>query len=194
MPTFVEYPCERCGVTVQRQVGDEGRARFCSIRCGRLAQQMATREERFWAKVRKTDDCWEWTGTCAPFGYGVLYSGPRGQVHSEVAHRVSWELHFGPIPAGLNVCHHCDNPPCVRPDHLFVGTQADNVRDRDAKGRHWTHRGMLVGTAKLTDAQVRDMRVRRSEGALLREIAVEFGTSVGNVQTIVTRHSWRHVE
>jgi hypothetical protein len=95
--------------------------------------------ERFWSKVRKGDGCWEWVGSQDRQGYGefVVSMGPR--VRSR-AHRVAWELTNGPIPDGLNACHRCDNPVCVRPDHIFIGTQRDNVRDAMAKGRlgwHW---------------------------------------------------------
>lgn len=81
----------------------------------------------FWLKVTKTDTCWLWTGRRDKNGYG--------KVGAALSHRVFWELHNGHIPDGLYVLHHCDNPPCIRPTHLFLGTQADNVRDMAAKGR-----------------------------------------------------------
>jgi hypothetical protein len=90
-------------------------------------------EEYFWLRVKKTDGCWLWTGRKAYWGYGSvqLYAGaPRTG-----AHRASWQIHYGKIPEGLWVLHKCDNPQCVRPDHLFLGTNTDNMRDCWAKGR-----------------------------------------------------------
>lgn len=90
--------------------------------------------ERFWPKVQKTDCCWEWTGYVMPNGYGTFGRGRaiEGKVY---AHRFAYEALVGPIPVGQHVCHRCDNRRCVRPDHLFLGTQRDNMRDMVAKGR-----------------------------------------------------------
>jgi hypothetical protein len=97
--------------------------------------------ERFWPKVVKSDGCWLWVGAKFERGYGcIVAGGPRingrpAERRHLYAHRVSYELSVGPIPDGLYVCHHCDNPPCVNPSHLFLGTATDNNRDREAKGR-----------------------------------------------------------
>ena len=93
--------------------------------------------ERFWARVSKTDNCWEWTGSKSR-GYGSFSMGR--EYGTKRSHRMSYEMAYGPIPEGLFVCHHCDNPGCVRPDHLFVGTHADNMLDAIKKGR-LTHPG-----------------------------------------------------
>lgn len=90
-------------------------------------------EERFWEKVNKTETCWLWTGGCSKKGYGSIWNS-EGEKQT---HRLSWVIHYGAIPDDMKVLHKCDNPPCVNPDHLFLGSYADNNRDRDEKGRQW---------------------------------------------------------
>lgn len=87
--------------------------------------------DRFWSRVEKGPACWEWVGGRNADGYGEVRADGRMQK----AHRVSWALAHGPIPPGMHVCHTCDNPPCVNPEHLFLGTNRANMRDRQAKGR-----------------------------------------------------------
>ncbi len=95
----------------------------------------------FWSNVDKSGECWEWQGnrTSGKWNYGIVSLGHRGERMR--AHRFAWELAHGSIPEGMSVLHHCDNPPCVRHDHLFLGTQADNLEDMDAKGRRHNAHG-----------------------------------------------------
>jgi hypothetical protein len=99
---------------------------------GRRARPRVPVMDRFWAFVAQGDGCWEWTGYIRPDGYGQF--GVDRSIH-ERAHRMAYQLTAGPIPKGIDVCHRCDNPACVRPDHLFLGTRSDNMRDMVAKGR-----------------------------------------------------------
>jgi hypothetical protein len=102
--------------------------------------------KRFWQKVEKGDGCWEWQGAPSKHGgYGTFTVGGSrfNTFQRERAHRVSYQIHFGPISSGLKILHRCDNPLCVRPDHLFPGTQGDNIRDMWAKGRQNAHFGRI---------------------------------------------------
>lgn len=151
--------------------------------------------ERFWSRVQRGPDCWTWTGSRLPSGYGRFY--PRFRV-GLYAHRVSWEMANGTaVPGGLHVCHTCDNPACVRPDHLFVGTRLDNMRDMVAKGRE-SHHVAAFGeghhAAKLTADDVRAIRAAAAHGESRAALARRFGVTKANVNQIVWRTAWKHVE
>lgn len=149
--------------------------------------------ERFWRYVHKTDSCWLWTGTVSK-AYGRIWDGHG---HQQAAHRASWELHYGDIPAGLWVLHHCDTPLCIRPDHLWLGTSADNIADMDAKGRRAAstppyHRGHAINTSRLVEAQVREIRRRFAGGGVsLAALGREYGVSGEAIGYIVKRLHWR---
>jgi len=149
-----------------------------------MTNRRASLAERFWSRVDKTDGCWAWTGTVESGGYGAL----SWEGHKRRAPRLSWELHYGPIPPGLFVCHHCDNPPCVRPDHLFVGTLADNNHDRDAKGRQVSLSGERHGMAKLTSAWARVIKASTESHAALARL---YGVDESTVRAVRTGEAWR---
>lgn len=188
-----ERPCLHCG-KMFRPVAKQDIGKFCSVECHRVhPTPRGSLAERFWAKVKKLpgDGCWEWQGAQAkPGGYGVIGGGP-GRRNNLATHRVSWELHYGPIPDGLYVCHHCDNKPCVRPDHLFLGTNAENQQDAVRKGLLAC--GEKQHQAKLTDAQVLILRQKAREGVARSALAREYGVAKVTVDHIVTRRSWRHL-
>lgn len=144
-------------------------------------------EERFWSKVEKTDDCWEWTASKDNHGYGHL--GINGKIIR--AHRVAWELTTGPIPTGLCVLHKCDNPGCVRPDHLFIGTKADNNHDMIAKGRLPTQKGGANGHAKLKQKDVDEIRRQYANKEITQaRLAAKFRVDRGHISHIVNFVRW----
>lgn len=157
--------------------------------------------ERFWAKVDKSsgqNGCWTWTASTDHDGYGQIGNGSGRMVK---AHRTSWELHNGPIPDGLHCLHRCDNPPCCNPSHLFLGTNADNMRDCAAKGRCLAQahperaaRGASHGHVKLTEDAVTSIRERAERGEAQRAIGRELGVGQSAISKIVRRVNWKHVE
>lgn len=157
-----------------------------------LAVQDAAFLARFWAKVDKSGECWTWTGARTQSGYGwANLLGVAGR--SARAHRVSWWIANGPIPPGLFVCHKCDNRSCVRPDHLFTGTCADNNRDMARKGRVVTRRGSTCPHTRLTEDNVREIRALAASMAR-KDIAARFGVGYRCILHIVGRTSWKHVQ
>ena len=153
----------------------------------------AEQQERFLEKFAQaaTGDCWEWLAGRDDKGYGAF----RVDGVQKKAHRLSWELHNGVIPKGEGyhgtcVCHHCDNPGCVNPAHLFLGTNADNGRDRADKGRAARLTGETNANAKLTEA---DVRAIRADKRVIRSIAAAYGMSPPQIYRIRNRTRWSHI-
>lgn len=150
--------------------------------------------QRFDKAADKSGDCWLWMGAKDQRGYGFIHHDGKNRR----AHCVSYELHSGPIPDGLFVCHACDNPSCVNPSHLFLGTAKDNYWDARRKGRIPVicgpdNRGALNGSAKITEASVQEIRKLRSGGMKLLSIAELFGISRTQVHNIVSLKKWAHI-
>jgi hypothetical protein len=155
-------------------------------------------EQRFMNKVNKNVDtgCWEWVACTDECGYGEF----KIDGNSRHAHRVSWELFIGEIPEKMEVCHTCDNPPCVNPDHLFLGTHKENMADMVKKGRYVKgkiykgiesfHRGSLSPCAKLTEDNVIEIVNRVDNGEAMYSLAKEFGVSYNTIRQIITGKRW----
>lgn len=147
--------------------------------------------KRFFSHVKK-GKCWEWTAYVCPTGYAIFRSGGK----MEYVHRLSYATHVGKIPKGLCVCHKCDNRKCVRPSHLFIGTNADNLADMRRKGR-WRARparGEDNAMAKLTEKNVRHIRNNYEVGVVSgAELARKFGVSKGLIFSILHRRAWAHI-
>lgn len=148
------------------------------------AQRLAARTQRWPGE----DSCWVWTGHCSK-GYGRMTVAKKGVL----VHRLAYELSVGPIPGGLDVLHTCDNPKCVRPSHLFLGNDADNMTDKTQKGRQ--ARGQGHGNAKLTEDAVKQIKslYRKNVYGLTKRLANQFGVTETCIRQIITGERWSHL-
>lgn len=166
--------------------------------------------ERFWNKLDRSGNCWIWTGCVRPNGYGLsLFEGKN-----QGTHRIAWQIVNGVIPAGMLICHHCDVRLCCRPDHLFLGTQKENMQDCKTKGRFVQNplprfygdsnvsrqhpellpHGEAHHSAKLTESGVQAIRFRHTQGTSMGKLAREYGVSVQTVSRVIHRTLWRHID
>lgn len=200
MPTI---NCHACGKEffAKPYLVREGQRRFCSRECSQAfngpPKPPASKPlvERFWSKVAIADDsdpgrCWEWQASRMRFGHGVFNNEHRA------AHRTAYVLTCGPIPPGLCVLHHCDNPPCVRPSHLFLGTRVDNIRDMYSKRREArvSRPGEQNSNAKRTAEFVNQVRALFDSGEFTQaDLSRQFGVDRRVIHDIVSGKRWRHL-
>lgn len=189
----IKFVCPNC---VREYKPERRRQIFCSNECYR-AYAAIPATVRFWSKVNKADGCWLWMAGSNQGGYGLFHQTKDRRV---VAHRFSWEEANGPVPDGLVVCHDCpggDNPLCVNPAHLYLGTQADNNADCKAKGRLRSppiRRGESHHNSKLTGEMVCAIRQRHAAGERIVDLARDFPVGRTNISLIVNRRTWARIE
>jgi len=147
-------------------------------------------KKRFLSKIYQTDDCWEWTGNTDKDGYGKFWINSLRR--NDMAHRISYQIFIGEIPQGLWVLHKCDNPSCVNPEHLFVGTAKDNSADRDNKGRGIS--GERVQTHKLIPSDIPVIKELYQKGFSQREIGEQFNCSQESISRLLLGKSWRCIQ
>ena len=166
-------PCKQCGQSFRPLGKKGGKTVYCSPTCIMHSRLKCV-----------GDGCWEWPKFCDKNGYGRTKLNGK----TTVATRVAWQLTRAPIPVGLFVLHECDNPPCCRPSHLFLGTQKDNCQDAKSKDRH--SRGTRNGIAKLSDDAVRDIRTSK---LTQWELARKYGVWQAAIWQVIHRKRWQHV-
>lgn len=184
-----EFSCKQCGCSFRASPSRQ--QLFCSLRCYN-DWITAPVEVRFFRHLSEPDErgCILWTSTKNHSGYGVLCI--KASLNTRIfAHRLAWIIKHGDIPGDLYVLHRCDNPPCVNVDHLFLGTQQDNNRDKLLKGRH--AKGEQCRRSHLTEDMVRAIRAARDSGESQYSIGRRFGIAQQTVHKIVSRQRWAHV-
>jgi hypothetical protein len=155
-----------------------------------MAPPLIPIEQKLLRYVVAGNGCWNWIATKDRDGYGLLTHHRGKQIR---AHRASYEFHVAKIPTGLFVCHSCDNPSCVNPEHLFVGTSKENTRDMIDKNRRPVLCGEKHPNAKLTNDQVAQIKQLRSENRLLKDIANQFNISFQTVSSITKGTTWNNI-
>lgn len=197
----IQRTCERCGKSflVWSFKVKEGKAKYCSKDCRLKSwktppKKTLSAEELFWRSVDVVEgECWLWKGTINPDdGYGQFCTGPRRKSKTIRAHRFSYELYFGKITNNLYVCHKCDIRNCVNPEHLFLGTAADNIKDASKKGR--LRLGESHPKTTLTSEEVLRIREKYNcEATSIIKLSKEFNVSTSTIWRILKRETWKHV-
>lgn len=150
-------------------------------------------EDGFWAKTDRTTGCWRWKGSHDRLGYGLSYRPKSaGSPRFERAHRKAWRLTHGPIPEGMHVLHSCDVRDCINPDHLWIGTHQDNMKDRNDKGKNCY--GESNGNSRLTKNKVTMIRKAYALGGVTQtQLAKQFNVTGMVISKIVRGIMWRHI-
>lgn len=184
MPLQCSQPCQYCNAPRHPE-----HTRYCSAAC-QQADSSYNVLLRMLGNIPNGDACLEWPRARA-CKYGAIWDGRRTQY----AHRLAYEITHGAIPKGLCVLHRCDNPPCFRPSHLFLGTDGDNVRDCIAKGRmrRCPALGERASGAKMTEAKVIEIRKLAADGIRQVALAKQFGIRQCTISQIIRRDSWKHI-
>lgn len=205
-PIMVWFLCPYCGREFSRPWAKchVARVHFCSMTCGGRFLGLKgsggtgrrSLEERFWDKVLKTESCWLWQGSCNErSGHGRISAGPPHK-HGLRVHRLSWEMHHGPIPDGLYVLHACpggDRPNCVNPAHLWLGTHDENMADMGRRGN--VRRGEAHMWAKLTEPDVREIRSLAATGGWSQtQLAARFNVSQSAIGFVLRGETWARLE
>src|SRR3990167_298323 len=183
--------CKYCGKIFTGRIS--ARRKYCSSRCAQLSTVIPC-EKRFWSKVNKgtNNECWMWNGSKDREGYGSVYRWEnRKRIYITKAHRYSWALTNGSIPDGLKVLHHCDNPSCVNPSHLFIGTQSDNMKEMYNKNRA-NNRGSANPNTHFSEAEIISMRgnYKRGDAASL---AKKYNVHIDTIYNIIRKVQWTHI-
>lgn len=179
------FKCLECGAEFCRKIDKRNPAKFCSSKCSAINNNTKDQSEfksRFFSKFEKKESCWEWVGPYDIGGYGAFWFNRK----VKKAHRVSWEIHNGEIQKGMLVCHHCDNPKCVNPSHLFLGTHYDNNLDK-AKKRRCAGNG-------IKNISLSTVREIRNSDLTERELAKKHNISAAFVSNIKTRKHYKWVD
>jgi len=191
----MQRTCEVCTATfyIKSSRVAEGKGRFCSLACYKQWREQSKKNPFAFVRHNTKTGCWEWTGGKDKRGYGMTWDGKKWRK----SHRVFYEWLVGPISPGLFICHRCDNPSCINPEHLFPGTQKDNIQDAIAKKRFkfpQRQPGESNPMALLTNEQVRYVRsAHDGHRATTGRLARELGVSVSVVHNAVTRRTYRNV-
>lgn len=186
--------CKRCRTEFycppSREAGSpKGEKKYCTKACADATRREVPDPERFWNKVNKGDGCWLWTASTNDDGYGHFRSAAGKHLN---AHRYSYQLHNGAIPAGMTVMHSCDTPRCVNPEHLRLGTHAENMADMRSKNRGTS--GEKNHKAKLTEAQVREIKSNPPKRGEFKAFAAKYGIIPSYLGRLLKGETWGHVK